>query len=191
MDAARRSPPKVPLDRSAWIRAATEVLADHGIGGLRVEVLAQRLHVTKGSFYWHFRDRAGLLEALLEHWKRGRIEDIVKQTQARPGEEIERLYHVIDVYSSARNRKGIHIELAVRDWARRDAKAAATVAEVDAMRLECAKKLFVACGLAEPEASARSMLLYAYVFGQSLMRYERFAPDLADLRQWIAQRIAR
>jgi AcrR family transcriptional regulator len=184
-------PAKIQLDREAWIETATEALAEEGLAGVRVEVLAKRRGVTKGSFYWHFKDRQDLLEAVLETWKLGRIRDIQKQTRAEAGQEAARLYHVIEVYSTARSRRGIRIELAVRDWARRDPQAAAVVQEVDKIRLECAKRLFLACGLSDQEAAARCLLLYAYVFGQSLMTWERFAPDIAELKAWIADRIAR
>jgi AcrR family transcriptional regulator len=182
---------RTQLDRQSWIDAAIDVLAEDGVDGLRVETLAKRCKVTKGSFYWHFKDRRDLLNAVLETWKAGRIADIVKQTRAEPGNEVARIHHVIDVYSAARNRRGIRIELALRDWARRDATASAVVAEVDAVRLDCAKKLFVASGLPEQEAAGRSMLLYAYVFGQSLMHYESFANNVRPLKAWIADRIAR
>jgi AcrR family transcriptional regulator len=185
------TPPRAQLDRQSWIAAAIDVLAEDGVEGLRVETLARRCKVTKGSFYWHFKDRRDLLNAVLDTWRAGRIADIVKQTRAEPGEEVARIHHVIEVYSAARNRRGIRIELALRDWARRDAAASAVVAEVDAVRLDCARKLFVACGLPEQEAASRSMLLYAYVFGQSLMRYEQFADDIRPLKAWIADRIAR
>lgn len=181
---------RIQLDRSAWIDAALDVLAEDGVSGVRVEVLAKTLKVTKGSFYWHFKDRQDLLEAVVEEWKESRIRDILKQTRAEPGRELERIYHVIDVYSSARNRKGIRIELAVRDWARHDAKAAAVVAEVEATRLACAKRLFLERGLGEDEAESRSLLLYAYVFGQSLMNTGRDAADVARMKRWIADRIA-
>jgi AcrR family transcriptional regulator len=140
---------RVMLDRDAWIKGAIAILAEHGPERLRVEVLAKRLGVTKGSFYWHFKDRHDLQGAVLEYWKDGRIRDIRKQTQASPGAEAEALLHTIEVYSSARNRKGIAIEAAVRDWARRDPQAVAVVEEVDAERLRCAFRLFLACGLAE------------------------------------------
>lgn len=183
--------PKVrtQLDRNDWIEAAIEVLADQGTDGLRVEVLAKNFGVTKGSFYWHFKDRQDLLTAVLDTWRDGRIKDIIKQTTALPGKEREQIYHVIEVYSTGRNRKGISIELAVRDWARRDAHAAAIVEEVETRRLECTRKLFLACGLPEVEAKARSLMLYAYVFGQSLMMYEHFDTNLPQLRSWIADRI--
>lgn len=184
--------PRVPrpqLDRSEWIEAAIEVLSDKGMDGMRVELLAKSLGVTKGSFYWHFKDRQDLFNAVLQTWKEGRIRDIDKQTNASQGKEREQLAHVIEVYSANRNRKGITIELAVRDWARRDTQAAAVVEEVDTYRLECTRKLFVTSGLSDAEAKSRSLLLYAYVFGQSLMAYDRYDPKVIDFKRWIAERI--
>ncbi|WP_114649605.1 TetR/AcrR family transcriptional regulator [Pseudothauera hydrothermalis] len=182
---------RTQLDRDAWVQAAIEVLAEEGVAGLRVEVLAKRLKVTKGSFYWHFQDRRDLLLAVLQFWKEGRIRDIVKQTRAQPGRELEQIYHVIDIYSTTRSRRGMMIELAVRDWARRDPEAAAIVAEVDDTRLRCARELFLACGVPMEEASSRCMLLYAYVFGLSLMIYDKFDSDIARLKRDIADLIAR
>ena len=63
------------------------------------------------------------------------------------------------------------------------------VEEVDSYRLESARKLFVATGLSDSEAKSRSLLLYAYVFGQSLMAYDRFDPKIIDIKQWISRYI--
>ena len=184
-------PPARPqTDRDTWLRAATQTLADSGVDGVKVETLARQIGLTKGSFYWHFKDRRDLQDAVLEHWREGRIRDIRKQTLAHPGAEVAALLHTIEVYSSARNRKGIAIEAAVRDWARRDAQAAIVVEQVDAERLACSCRLFLACGLPPHEAQARSLLLYAYVFGVSLMRPGAFGADLAALKSWIAGLIA-
>lgn len=183
--------PRLQLDRAAWIQGALDILAEEGVTGVRVEVLAKRLHVTKGSFYWHFKDRQDLLSGVLETWKEGRIRDIVKQTRREPGGEVAQIFHVIDVYSASRNRKGILIELAMREWARRDAAAAAIVEEVDAWRLRCARDLFLACGVPMHEASTRSMLLYAYVFGVSMMNCEKFDGDVARMKDDIRALIAR
>lgn len=183
-------PARPQLDRAAWTQAALDTLADEGVTGIRVEVLAKRLHVTKGSFYWHFKDRQDLLAGVLETWKDGRIRDIIKQTRPEPGKEEAQIFHVIDVYSASRNKKGILIELAMREWARRDSLAAATVEEVDAWRLRCARELFLAIGLPLHEASTRSMLLYAYVFGVSMMNCEKFDGDIARMKADILELIA-
>ena len=181
--------PRTQLDRIGWIEGAFEALAEEGLPGMRVEALAKRFGVTKGSFYWHFKDRQDLYDAMLQTWKEGRIRDIDKQSAIPTGNEGEQLEQIIDVYSANRNRKGIAIELAVRDWARRDAQASAVVEEVDSYRLESARKLFVATGLSDSEAKSRSLLLYAYVFGQSLMAYDRFDPKIIDIKQWISRYI--
>lgn len=177
------------LERGDWIEAALDVLAEEGLDGLRVEALAKGFGVTKGSFYWHFKDRQDLFAAVLDNWKQGRIRDISRQTASDPGHEQEQLRRLIEVHSAARNRKGIWTELAVRDWARHDAAAALVVEEVDAWRLDCTRQLFVACGFSDNEARSRSLLLYAYVFGLSLMAYDRNDPKNAELRRWISERI--
>ena len=182
-------PPRVQLDRTEWINAAVDLLANAGIDGLRVEVLAKNMKVTKGSFYWHFKDRQDLLTGILAFWREGRIRDIEKQSAALPGQERTQLKHLIEVYSAARNRKGMAIELAMRDWARRDSAVLAIVEEVETYRLDCTSRLFQSAGLNEREAKARSLLLYAYVFGQSLMHYERFDEKVPALREWVADLI--
>lgn len=181
--------PRTQLDPNHWVETAVDVLAREGVAGLRVEVLAKRCGVTKGSFYWHFKDRQALLDAVLEHWKEGRIRDIEKTTSVAPGQERDQLHYAIEVYGANRNRKGMSIELAVRDWARHDVRAAAVVEAVDLYRLECTRKLFVASGMSEAEAKSRSLLLYACVFGLSLMHYSEFDDNLGDLKQRIAERI--
>lgn len=181
--------PRAQLDPARWIDVAIDVLAKEGVTGLRVEVLAKRCGVTKGSFYWHFKDRQALLDAVLEHWKAGRIRDIEKTTSVAPGAEREQLLFAIELYGASRNRKGMSIELAVRDWARHDPQAATVVESVDLYRLACTRKLFVAGGMSDAEAKSRSLLLYACVFGLSLMHYNGFDDNLADLKQRIAERI--
>lgn len=181
--------PRAALDRNEWILAAIEVLAEQGVQGMRIEVLAKNFGVTKGSFYWHFKDRQALLDAVLEQWKIGRIRDIEKTTSVSAGHESQQLHYAIEVYGASRNRKGMSIELAVRDWARHDPRAAAIVEEVDLYRLQCTQKLFVASGMSDAEAKSRSLLLYACVFGLSLMHYTHFDDNLADLKKRIAERI--
>lgn len=180
---------RLQLDRSDWIERAIDTLAAEGLSGVRVETLAKICGVTKGSFYWHFRDRRDLLLAILEHWKEGRIKDIEKVTAISPGKEIEQLHYAIEVYGASRNRKGMSIELAIRDWARHDPDAAVTVETVDLYRLECTRRLFKATGLSDDEAKSRSLLLYACVFGLSLMFYDHFDENLAALKAKIADRI--
>ncbi|WP_435537453.1 TetR/AcrR family transcriptional regulator [Azospirillum sp. ST 5-10] len=161
--------------REAWLGAAFAALAEGGVERVRVEVLAKGLHVTKGSFYWHFRDRPALLAALLDAWAERRIATIKTQTRLDGADPAERLRALLSLYLDRGNPRGMAIELAVRDWARHDTRAAATVAAVDRERLACVSELFAALGLSPAEAYARAHLFYAFVFGDSLLRHDQAA----------------
>lgn len=162
--------------RDSWLSAAFTALAEGGADQVRVEVLAKRLKVTKGSFYWHFRDRMALMEAMLESWKAGRIEAIKAQTRLDGRSPADRLHDVLSLYGGTANPRGMAIELAVRDWARRDPRAADIVAEVDRERLRCVSDLFAGLGLSDDEAFARAYLFYSFIFGEGLLARSA-APD--------------
>ena len=103
-----------------WIAAGFAELARSGVEGVRVEVLAKNLGVTKGGFYRRFRDRAALLQAMLESWSTGRIASIAAQTSLDGVTARERLRALIKLYSERMNTDAMAIELAIRQWARTD-----------------------------------------------------------------------
>jgi len=156
-----------------WVEAGFKELARAGVEGVRVEVLAKNLGVSKGGFYRRFADRAALLEAMLVHWREGRSASIAEQTSLDGQEPRERLKAVIQLYSERLNPEGMAIELTIRQWARLDDNAAAAVASVDAARLKHVAELYRATGLAAEEAEAQAFLFYCFIFGQSLLFVER------------------
>jgi AcrR family transcriptional regulator len=156
-----------------WIAAGLAVLADGGVDRVRVEVVAERLGVTKGGFYRRFKDRRALLDAILEEWSRGRIAAINRQTELGEMAPGERLMSLIELYSERVSAHGMAIELAIRQWARTDSAAAATVALVDAQRLKNVADLYRRLGLAAEDAQSRAILFYAFIFGQSLLFLDR------------------
>jgi len=164
-----------------WIEAALAVLAEGGIERVRVEVVAERLGITKGGFYRRFKDRRALLEAMLETWSAGRIAVITQQTALAGMSPRERLQSIVKLYSERVSAQGMAIELAIRQWARSDATAAAAVAGVDAERLRSVAELYRKLGLAAEAAQERSVLLYAFIFGQSLLYLEQSPRKRASL----------
>ena len=156
-----------------WVDAGLAVLADGGVERVRVEVVAERLGVTKGGFYRRFKDRRALLDAILEEWSRGRIEALDRHTSgAGPRDRLEGL---INLYTERVSARGMAIELAIRQWARADPTAAAAVARVDAHRLDKVEGLYRELGLSGEEAQARAILFYSFIFGQSLL-FPQHAP---------------
>ena len=165
----------------SWIEAGFSELARSGVDGVRVEVLAKNLGVTKGGFYRRFKDRAALLDGMLQSWREGRIAAIEKQTSLDGADARERLRALIKLYSERMNTEGMAVELAIRQWARADDNAAAAVAGVDAARLKNVGELYRATGLQPEAADAQAFLFYCFIFGQSLLFLERGPRKRAQL----------
>src|SRR6476660_1071890 len=174
-----------------WIEAGIREIARSGVDGVRVEVLAKNLGVTKGGFYRRFRDRAALLEGMLRTWSKGRIAAIEKQNSLDDGSARERLRALIALYSERMNTEGMAVELAIRQWARSDQAAASAVASVDAARLKNVGHLYRATGLLPEEADAQAFLFYCFVFGQSLLFLERGPRKRAQLVTKSAEKLLR
>jgi AcrR family transcriptional regulator len=152
-----------------WVAAGLAELArGGGVDNVRVEVLAERLGVTKGGFYRRFKDRRALLDAMLETWRDGRIAAIRRQSEEGGKTPADKIRFLGRIYTERANEQGNAIELAVRQWARGDQTAAAAVAAVDAARLKVVSSLF-RTGMSAQDADARAVLFYAFLFGQSMM----------------------
>src|SRR6516225_5554818 len=125
-----------------WIKAGFAELARSGVEGVRVEVLAKNLGVTKGGFYRRFKDRAALLSTMLRSWGEGRVAAIEQHASLEGVPPRDRLKAIIRLYSERMNTEGMAIELAIRQWARSDEAAAQAVARVDAARLKNVTQLY-------------------------------------------------
>jgi AcrR family transcriptional regulator len=160
------------LGKQEWIDAGLAALAGEGVEAVRVERLALELRVTKGSFYWHFKDRAALLEALLEAWRARATNAIVDEVEARGGDPVARLRTLSTIVSRIDGR----LDRAVRVWAGRDPMARAALDAIDRRRLDYLTALFRDLSFAPREAVARARLVYHALIGQFAMG-ERLAPD--------------
>ena len=165
--------------QAQWVAAGLEALRKGGVAAVRVERLAEGLKITKGSFYWHFRDRGELLEALLDFWAR-------EMTEA----EFERVREVRGLAAQLRTlaedvlEKGLgRYDPAVRAWARTDRKVAAAVAQVDRRRVKALTGLFEAGGFTAAEAGARARLFYTFLLGEPQVRAP--AREAGDLKRMI------
>src|ERR1700733_844997 len=173
----------------AWIEAGFRQLARAGVEGVRVEVLAKHLGVTKGGFYRRCEDRAALLEGMLQRWSAGRIAAIEQQTSLDGETARDRLRTLIRLYSERMNTEGMAVELAIRQWARSDQAAATAVARVDAARLKNVGQLYRATGAPPEQADAQAFLFYCFIFGQSLLFLERGPRKRAQLIAMSAEKL--
>lgn len=158
--------------RAAWVDAGLRVLADRGVDAVRVEALARDLDVTKGGFYGHFSGRDAYLEEVLGTWER-EITDVVMQrveasAAADPRDRLRTLVGAITSPATPATR--IDTELAIRDWARRDDRAAAVVERVDVVRTGYLREIFL--GFCSPEeAEARTVIAVSVRLASEVMAF--------------------
>lgn len=161
---------RAQLTPEVWIDAAARVLVDKSVDGISVDALAKGLNVTRGSFYWHFKDREDLLRQLLQTWRDTATEQIIDRFERRntkPRELIRELLRLPFHGTSA--QRGASIELAIRAWARRDELARHVVDDVDAKRQAYIAHCFSALGFDIPEARTRAFMLYSFMLAESLL----------------------
>ncbi|MBL0943767.1 MAG: TetR/AcrR family transcriptional regulator [Hydrogenophaga sp.] len=161
---------RVSLTPETWIEAATGVLVDQGIDHVRVDLLAQHLGVTRGSFYWHFKDREDLLRRVLQAWRETATENLTARLESAHEDPMAQLRDVLSLPFRGRSAaRAARIELAIRAWARRDQMARFAVDEADASRIGYIAQVFSALGFPVMEARSRAFMLYGYIVSESLM----------------------
>jgi AcrR family transcriptional regulator len=170
---AQRSPTRrlkdTPLTESDWVEAATDILVKENVRGIRIDTLCQKLGVTKGSFYWHFKTRADLLTAMLKSWQRRMTLNVI-QTISRTNETgFSRLRNLMALPRMPRSPAFAQVEMSIRDWGRRVDLPREAVEEVDHIRLEYFAELFRTEGFSEEEARSRAYLSYCLMMGDSIL----------------------
>ncbi len=158
------------LGRQDWIDAALRALTNGGLAGLSVERLATELGATKGSFYWHFKDRAALIESTLAEWERRDTDQLIERASTidDPRERLRWLFQV--VFSET---AGVGIDTALLADADSPIVAAA-LERVATRRLRYIEAQFKLMGL--DASSDRAMLTYTAFVGLAQLR--RTTPDL-------------
>ena len=175
-----KKPKKSGIDRQSkksWLDAALQALASGGVDKVRVESLAKNLGVTKGSFYWHFKDREQFLDELLSFWAEQSTQTVIANPNY-PTDSKERVRAVAeDIVRRDLGKMDPHI----RSWTQYDKRRGKVVAKIDKMRFEFLRALFLAAGFSITGASLRAQSLYRYVLGEQFI----------SVRESMGQRVQR
>jgi AcrR family transcriptional regulator len=151
------------LSREDWIAIARKALIASGVDDVKVDVLAKRLKVTRGSFYWHFKHRQELLDALLDDWQTNNRREIAVVTE-RSNEPAAGLSEMFQIWLGE-DPSFPAFDLAIRVWARKSRKVANLVGEIDESWVSLFQSLFERSGVAAPEAFVRARILYFHQVG--------------------------
>jgi AcrR family transcriptional regulator len=170
--------------RSSWIEEGLRALAAGGPDAVRVETLAQALGVTKGGFYGHFADRNALLEEMLGTWEKMSTDEVIDRVERHGGDVRARLRLAGALTFSSRL---LPVDLAIRDWSRRNQSVAERLRRVDNRRMDYLRLLFSALGLDDDEIEARSTLAFSLMIGHHFMAADHGSRSHADALELAAR----
>ncbi|RBP09217.1 TetR family transcriptional regulator [Roseiarcus fermentans] len=165
--------------REDWLDVALALLARRGAGAVSVLTLSERLGVSRSSFYWHFRSREGLFDALLERWDARNTRSIVRQAEAEAATITESVCNVFRCWVNPALFSP-RLDVAVRAWARASDTARARLDAADRERTAAIEAMFARHGFAPDDAMVRARVLYTMQIGYYAL----------DMREPIAARLA-
>ncbi len=162
--AASRQRRPEPLGRDIWLDTARRALIEDGTAGLEINKLARRLRSSRGGFYWFFKDRAQLIEELLDYWAKSSTTPFERIVAAPDKTGIEKYLAIVHLWIDE-TEYDPKWDGAVRDWARTSETVHAAVAAVDQKRIALFEQLYVQMGYKGKEANVRARITYYHQVG--------------------------
>ncbi len=173
------APTRTP--RTGWIDEGLRALADGGPDAVRIEPLAQALGVTKGGFYWHFEDRHSLLHEMLDTWERLMVDEVIERIERHRGDARAKLLRLFALASSIGEL--LKVELAIRDWARRDHAVAKRLRRVDNRRMEYMRSLFGAFCADKDDVEVRCLFAFSVFIGSHFIAADHGPRSRAEVSE--------
>lgn len=169
----------IKVTRDDWLNVAMDVLISDGVEQVKVMNLAERMAVSRSSFYWYFKSRQELLDALIDKWQATNTAALIAQSEL-PAETITAA--VCNVQRCVVNTAlfDTALDFAVRDWARRSGKVRRMLDQSDALRLAALREMFKRFDYDETEAETRARVLY----------YMQIGYDFAQLNEPMSARLS-
>lgn len=154
--------------REDWLDAALDTLVSEGVDSVKVLSLAEKLDCARSSFYWYFKNRSALLDALLDHWQATNTRAIIDATN-QPAATINEALGTL--YTSWLTEGGFDTQLdfAIRDWARRSDPVRRALDLSDTARIEAITTMFRRFGYPESEADVRARIVYFTQIGYATL----------------------
>lgn len=154
--------------REDWLKTALDTLVSEGVDHVKVLSLAAKLDCARSSFYWYFKNRADLLEALLDHWDATNTKALIDAANA-PADSI--CYALTNLYRCwvTGDRFDSRLDMAIRDWSRRSGSIRAALDISDTARIGAIAAMFGRHGYAADEADVRARIVYFTQIGYAAL----------------------
>ena len=152
------------LTRNDWLDFSLKQLSRHGHTQLTANRLAAKLGVSRGSFYWHFKDLHDFEKSLLARWADRSTEDVIDDLTHLRSARL-RLSSLI-----TRAMDGnLKLERAIRSWGTSSKHVAKTIENVDRRRIEYIEEILRTTGVSDADIHTRAQMLYWASIGRMLM----------------------
>ncbi|MCA1367030.1 TetR/AcrR family transcriptional regulator [Bradyrhizobium sp. BRP14] len=152
-----------------WLGAAYESLLEAGVDAVKIQPLAKKLNLSRTSFYWFFKDREELLNALVSRWREKNTGNLVKRAEAYAETVAEAMLNVFDCWLDSRLFDS-QFEFAVRSWALQSTEILAEVQSADQQRLDALSRMFLRFGHDDAHADVRARTIYLVQIGYISMQ---------------------
>jgi AcrR family transcriptional regulator len=172
--------------KSAWIDAGLRALAAGGPDAVRVDVIAQELGVTRGGFYWHFPNRQAFLEEMLNTWEHRSTDEALERVEKEGGDARDKVRRAGMLTFST---ELLPIDLAVRDWARRDRSVAKRLRRVDNRRMDYLRTMIGTLVDDADDVEARGMLAFSLAIGSHFIAADHGARSRKQVLERATQRL--
>ena len=182
--------PPTRTPRNRWIEEGLSALAAGGPDAVRIESLAHALGVSKGGFYWHFKDRQALLDEMLDAWERTWVDEVIETVEAENEDARSRLRRLFAL-ALASGGEVLKIELAIRNWARHDKAVAKRLKRVDNRRMDYMRSLFGAICEDDDEVEARCLLTFSLFIGSPFITADHGRRSRAQTLELALKRLTR
>lgn len=158
------------FDAETWIEIGLQTLKNEGLNKFSVEAIARQVGVTKGSFYWHFKDREQFFKAIVDYWLEKQQQIVEDFAQKSFSDAKQQLWDVMHFMLT----KNADHDVAMRSWVQHYDYAQKAVKQVDKLRLNYLETLFKQIGLNKDHAKLRAQMLYFYQIGEyTILTQER------------------
>ncbi|MEH6579915.1 MAG: TetR/AcrR family transcriptional regulator [Amphritea sp.] len=159
-----------------WLDAAYKMLVESGVESVKVMPLAKALDMSRTSFYWHFKDRESLLDALVKRWEKKNTGNLVAQTEVYAQTITEAVFNLFDCWIDA-ELFDARMDFAVRNWAQQSDKLKAIMEQADQQRIAAIRAMFLRFGFDEKQADTRAHTVYYTQVGYISMMVDEAMPE--------------
>lgn len=166
---------RASLSREDWIEAARLVLTASGVDDVKIDRLAKKLTVSRGSFYWHFKHRKDLLDALLSAWESQNRHELA-QIRERAGQVDTGVMEAVRIWLGE-DLAYPTFDMAIRFWARKSPEVGRLVRSIDDEWIKLLATIFEQSGEDRMTALARARVNYFHQIGYYALAFEESLED--------------